>query len=190
MESWEGLLLVTMRLCGRWLWKWLPHRLSKRQSLTTVLLRTPITQMILFNQGKTVSDIMNCLHSVNSFVSGNKWDCNCESGLQEALENLEHVYLQDKAYCHTPEAMRGRRISDPNCGEYRGQKISGPIVAVDFPVISRSLPSRPFFYGGPQGTCCKLKSCCKQNQVAANKIKLLQILKTSYCKLKECCCKF
>ena len=27
------------------------HRLSKRQSQTTVLLRTPITQMIFFNQG-------------------------------------------------------------------------------------------------------------------------------------------
>ena len=26
-----------------WLWKWLPHRLSKRESQTTVLLRTPIT---------------------------------------------------------------------------------------------------------------------------------------------------
>ena len=34
-----------------WLWRWLPHRLSKRQSLTTVLLRTPITHMIFFNQG-------------------------------------------------------------------------------------------------------------------------------------------
>jgi len=34
-----------------WLWRWLPHRLLKRQSLTTVLLRTPITQMIFFNQG-------------------------------------------------------------------------------------------------------------------------------------------
>ena len=34
-----------------WLWRWLPHRLSKRQSITTVLLRTPITQMIFFNQG-------------------------------------------------------------------------------------------------------------------------------------------
>ena len=33
------------------LWRWLPHRLSKRLSLTTVLLRTPITQMIFFNQG-------------------------------------------------------------------------------------------------------------------------------------------
>ena len=33
-----------------WLWRWFPHRLSKRQSLTTVLLRTPITQVIFFNQ--------------------------------------------------------------------------------------------------------------------------------------------
>ena len=33
-----------------WLWRWLPHRISKRQSLTTVPLRTPITQMIFFNQ--------------------------------------------------------------------------------------------------------------------------------------------
>ena len=33
------------------IWRWLPHRLSKRQSQTTVLLRTPITQMIFFNQG-------------------------------------------------------------------------------------------------------------------------------------------
>ena len=23
-------------------------------------------------------------------------------------------------------------------------------------------------YGGPQGTCCKLKSCCKWNKLAAN----------------------
>ena len=34
-----------------WLWRWLPHRLSKCQSPTTVLHRTPITQMIIFNQG-------------------------------------------------------------------------------------------------------------------------------------------
>ena len=34
-----------------WLWRWLPHRLSKRQSLstTTVLFRTTFTQMIIFN---------------------------------------------------------------------------------------------------------------------------------------------
>ena len=31
-----------------WLWRWLAQRLSKRQSITTVLLRTPITQMIFF----------------------------------------------------------------------------------------------------------------------------------------------
>ena len=35
------------------------------------------------------------------------------------------------------------------------------------------------------------KRCCKYNKVAIaeNKIKLLQILKTSSCKLKECFCK-
>ena len=39
-------------LCGSHLQRrWLPHRLSKRQSLTTVLLRTPITQMVFFNHG-------------------------------------------------------------------------------------------------------------------------------------------
>ena len=32
-------------------WLLLPHKLSKRQSLTTVLFRTSITQMIFFNQG-------------------------------------------------------------------------------------------------------------------------------------------
>ena len=34
-----------------WLWRWLPYSLSKCQSQTTVLLRTPITQMIFFNKG-------------------------------------------------------------------------------------------------------------------------------------------
>ena len=34
-----------------WLWRWLQHGLLKRQSQTIVLLRTPITQMIFFNQG-------------------------------------------------------------------------------------------------------------------------------------------
>ena len=34
-----------------WLWRWLPHRLSQRQwHWTAVLFRTPITQMIFFNQ--------------------------------------------------------------------------------------------------------------------------------------------
>ena len=33
------------------LWRWLPHRLSKRQSQTTVLLRISITQIICFTQG-------------------------------------------------------------------------------------------------------------------------------------------
>ena len=39
--------------CGQvtWLWRWLPHRLSKHQSPTTLLLRTPVTQVIVVNQG-------------------------------------------------------------------------------------------------------------------------------------------
>ena len=40
------------------------------------------------------------------------------------------------------------------------------------------------YYGGPNGTCCKLYSCCKENKVAAKKIKLLQI-KLSCCKLNK-----
>ena len=43
--------LSTLTNTTTWLWRWLPHRLSKRQSITTVLLRTPVTQMIFFNQG-------------------------------------------------------------------------------------------------------------------------------------------
>ena len=46
-----GFLNFQLTNTTTWLWRWLPHRLSKRQSLTTVLLRTPITQKIFFNQG-------------------------------------------------------------------------------------------------------------------------------------------
>ena len=46
-----------------WLWRWLPYRLSQRQSLTTVLLRTPITQMIFYNKG-----IMTLLLGSNLFL--------------------------------------------------------------------------------------------------------------------------
>ena len=58
-----SIFLVLMSICllandvsttcaeATWLWRWLPHRLSKRQSLTIVLLRTPINHMIFFNQG-------------------------------------------------------------------------------------------------------------------------------------------
>ena len=87
---------------------------------------------------KTVSDITNCLHSVNSHVSGNKWDCSCASGLQKALEDMANVHFQGNAHCRTPDIMRNHRIFDPNCGEYRRQKTLEPIVAVHFPVISRS----------------------------------------------------
>ena len=33
------------------LWRWLSHRLSKHQLQTTVLLRTPVIQKIIFKQG-------------------------------------------------------------------------------------------------------------------------------------------
>ena len=50
LESWEGLLLGNWRFDNQCqLWRWLPHRLLKLQSTTTVLLRTPFTQMICFN---------------------------------------------------------------------------------------------------------------------------------------------
>ena len=45
-----------------WLWRWLPHRLSKRQSLstTTVLFRTTFTQTIILN-------LLIILHFIFSF---------------------------------------------------------------------------------------------------------------------------
>ena len=49
-----GFLNFQLTNTTTWLWRRLPHRLSKRQSITTVLLRTPITQMIFFNQGKNL----------------------------------------------------------------------------------------------------------------------------------------
>ncbi len=42
-------------LSGRWLWRWLPLRLSKRQSPITVLRRTTLTQMI------TLYDLLSIL---------------------------------------------------------------------------------------------------------------------------------
>ena len=41
------------------IWRWLPHRLSQRQLPTTVSLRTPITQMIIFNQGMLLHTTSN-----------------------------------------------------------------------------------------------------------------------------------
>ena len=32
-------------------WRWLPHRFRTRLSPTSVLVRTPVTQMIIFNKG-------------------------------------------------------------------------------------------------------------------------------------------
>ena len=64
------------------LWRLLPHRLSKRRSITTVLLRTPITQMIFFNQG--------ILTSVKTFSS--QW---------KALSALSWPYMLFETFCHT-----------------------------------------------------------------------------------------
>ena len=47
--------------------RWLPHRLSKCQSQTTVLQRTPITQMILFNQGTLLLGSNHFLSFENHF---------------------------------------------------------------------------------------------------------------------------
>ena len=61
LESWEESLLTTdistiwAEAIFRLDWRWLPQRVSKRQSPKTFLLRTPFTQMIIFNQGHGVS---------------------------------------------------------------------------------------------------------------------------------------
>ena len=46
-----GFLNFQLTNTTTWLWRWLLHRLLKHQSLTTVLLRTPISQMIFFTKG-------------------------------------------------------------------------------------------------------------------------------------------
>ena len=38
--------IIAWQLLSTWLWRWLPHRLSKRQSPTTVLFRTTLTRTI------------------------------------------------------------------------------------------------------------------------------------------------
>ena len=71
LESCEGLLFATdvLTTCAEaifrvtwrtWLWRWLPHRLSKRQWQTKVLPRTPITQMIFLNQSYSVLLSRSC----------------------------------------------------------------------------------------------------------------------------------
>ena len=61
-----GVLLLVTDLSTRKFWRWLLHGLSKCQSLTKVLLRTPITQMIFFNQAKIMSVIyeMDTYHCI------------------------------------------------------------------------------------------------------------------------------
>ena len=46
----RGFLNFQLTKTITWLWWYFPHRLFKHQSQTTVLLRTPITQMIFINQ--------------------------------------------------------------------------------------------------------------------------------------------
>ena len=71
-----GFLNFQLTNTTTWLWRWLPHRLSKRQSLTTVLLRTPITQMIFFNQGIIII-IVGSLSKHDGDGSENViWKCN------------------------------------------------------------------------------------------------------------------
>jgi len=52
-KPWWAIRFLRFRLTGTaaWLWGWLPHGLSRCRSLTAVLLRTPVTQIIFFNHG-------------------------------------------------------------------------------------------------------------------------------------------
>lgn len=51
---------IQLHLTTTWLWRWLLLRLLKRQSQTTALPRTPITQMIFFNQSYSVLLSRSC----------------------------------------------------------------------------------------------------------------------------------
>ena len=64
-----GVLRSYIQSQRTWLWRWLPHSLSKRQSRTTVLLRTPITQMMFFNQGTMINQTDVLLLCSICFVS-------------------------------------------------------------------------------------------------------------------------
>ena len=75
-------------------------------------------------------DITNCLHSFNSNLRGNKWDCSCASGLHRALSDLTNVKFVLKAYCQTPNVVQNQPIDNFKCvGEYRRQRTS--IVSVE-----------------------------------------------------------
>ena len=71
------------RLCTtNWLWSWLSHRLSKRQSLTTVLRRTPPNQ-IFFNQGMLLLGSNHFLSNLKLGMGINTlfhayWDFHCD----------------------------------------------------------------------------------------------------------------
>ena len=42
--------IIDWQLLFTWLWRWLPHRLSKHQSPTTVLFRTTLTRTITLHE--------------------------------------------------------------------------------------------------------------------------------------------
>ena len=68
----------------------LMHRLSKRQSQTTVLLKTPITQMIVSNQGELIFCCANNLKTwIDAWVDLQKMVMKC-NGLQYA--NTEPLF--------------------------------------------------------------------------------------------------
>ena len=73
------------------LWRWLPHRLSKRQSLTTVLLRTPITQMIFFNQGML---LLGSNHFLTIFQSWADKSFYGQNNYPESDNNFFNWYLE------------------------------------------------------------------------------------------------
>ena len=71
------------------LWRRLLYRFSKRLSPTTVLLRTPIIQMIIFNQGENTFDWLLLVEGFWGPISYNWYK-------STALQYLYHTYLLQK----------------------------------------------------------------------------------------------
>ena len=62
-----------------WLWRWLPHRLSKRRSLsTTVLFRTNLTRASMLHQLMKIQNERKrlCGHLTQVQAEKNMWDFN------------------------------------------------------------------------------------------------------------------
>ena len=109
-----GFLNFQLTNITTWLWRWLPHRLSKRQSLTTVLLRTPITQMIFFNQ---VIWIKLAKYSPKAFFNISFQDTHCIN-THRTKYNKSTMVKSNVKCCHFPpflgtalRSRRGRNIS-------------------------------------------------------------------------------